>query len=129
MYDPLKRAADGGPLDKTRMPQHTVPCIRVRMIDTKNRGSGIFKIAERDFDPKVHTRVEDEEPVPAAASKRERLDDEVEVSSHTEDELLTMSAAKLKKLPEFSHIDEPSTDKTELVAQILAAREALTKKD
>ena len=107
-------APDGGPITTTKPKHQPVPTMSVKL----RGGDRTIIINAADFDAGFHIKVKPK------ARKLTETSPSRKVSRFEEFELRKMTLAKLRKLPEFSYIDEPAKRRDELVDQILATREA-----
>lgn len=123
----LKKAADGGPLSSihTRLPKHRLKTVKVLREVNGEQVETI--ISERDFDKRIHTKVEE---VAGSGPRRNPLAGDPTPAPEpapafgTQDanQLSKMSMEKLSKMPEVEHMDEVPTTKGELVEAILDVR-------
>lgn len=121
MAEDKKKLFDGLPPSSVQITQRRIPLIKVRLLDNPKC---TLMIARDKFDRDVHELVQEKKP--AAAPDRVKLapePDELEVSTHTAEEMATFSMKALRALPEYVHINGPSKSKDELILQILKVRE------
>lgn len=120
LTDPKEKtlAPDGGPTSKAHrfLKTRIRPLLAVEFVEPHLQGVGTVHIAEEDFNENKHRKVKE-------ARKPTRLAEESpEFGDQSREELLTMTVAALKQLPEVEFLDEVPDKKSELVAAILDAR-------
>ena len=111
-----EKAPDGGPTSKAHLFIKTRinPLRRVRRLED----GAVCLIASRSFDPGLHEAVEEKTP-----RKPTRI--ESNFGDQPKEDLLTMTVARLRELPEVEHIEDVPKTKKELVDAILEVRETL----
>lgn len=120
LSDPQEKAMapDGGPTSKAHRYLKTKirPLISVNFVEAHLQGAGVVWIAEEDFNEAKHKKVK-------VTRKPTRLvDPSPDFGEQPRDELLTMTVAALKELPEVEFLEEVPDKKSDLVAAILDAR-------
>lgn len=120
LTDPKEKtlAPDGGPTSKAHrfLKTRIRNLMAVEFVEPHLQGAGTVYIAEEDFNENKHRKVKE-------SRKPTRLvDPSPEFGDQSREELLTMTVAALKQLPEVEFLDEVPDKKSELVAAILDAR-------